>query len=72
MLTIDLSCSGSNPVNQNGFPVQGSDVSAPFVQDQMISGPQNFMTLPTLPEVNYMSHWLEAGFDPEDIPNSLY
>ncbi|KAE8142483.1 hypothetical protein BDV38DRAFT_294355 [Aspergillus pseudotamarii] len=24
------------------------------------------------PEVHYMSHWLEAGFDPEDIPHCLY
>ncbi|KAE8154352.1 hypothetical protein BDV25DRAFT_147990 [Aspergillus avenaceus] len=24
------------------------------------------------PEVHYMSHWLEAGFNPEDIPDCLY
>lgn len=61
-------CSGNNA----GFPVQGN-VSTAYMEDQTMSEPQNFLSsLPAMPEVNYMSHWLEAGFDPEDIPNSLY
>ncbi|OJJ79303.1 fungal specific transcription factor domain-containing protein [Aspergillus glaucus CBS 516.65] len=58
--------------NNAGFPVQGN-VSTAYMEDQTMSEPQNFLSsLPAMPEVNYMSHWLEAGFDPEDIPNSLY
>lgn len=68
MLSLFGTCSGNNP----GFPVQG-DVSTAYMDDQTMSEPHNFLSsLPAIPEVNYMSHWLEAGFDPEDIPNSLY
>lgn len=60
---------------QNPFTVQEPGVSS-YVQDNATSASeqagQYTTALYAAPEVNYMSHLLEAGFDPQDIPNSLY
>ncbi|PLB44115.1 hypothetical protein P170DRAFT_513377 [Aspergillus steynii IBT 23096] len=59
--------SGAGP-----FPLAHAETSGVPTRMPGAAIPMDPMPLVAAPEANYMSHWLEAGFEPEEIPNSLY
>lgn len=54
--------------NTNPYEISST---LPADQPQPQSQPVHAAPMPSS-EVNYMSHWLEAGFAPEDIPSCLF
>lgn len=73
---------GAFPWLQNLSPPDGALSNAPSTTPNLAVPQDNLFTMPGdasgvtsynySPDVNYISHWLEAGFAPEEIPSSLF
>ncbi|KAF3015182.1 hypothetical protein E8E15_004432 [Penicillium rubens] len=62
--------------NQDSVPVLEHDSSASPSSNAIApttdAGEGYLESLIMAPEVNYIPHWLQAGFQPQDIPHALY
>ena len=70
-------CRTNSQVDQVGMPVLGPDYSGSYPSNGVtatatVPDGSYYESSIMAPEVNYVPHWLEAGFQPEDIPNSLH